>query len=411
MSLWIGIIFILVLAGAFLVYPFVSSLLSREALESDQYSTSEQANVEIYRDQLQQYQQQLQQGEINQQQHAAMVAEAELLLLSNTAAVTETAEKSRFSGTERGLWMLPVLLIIVPLATIWIYLSLGASVDEQIAEKLADQRLSTNTSGEMVWDSELIAMISGRVKKRSNNLYYWTILAQEAVSRGDMSAAAEYFSETVRIEPRQSYFLSQYAQALFFVENNQFTPRVIAAIENAFAVDSSNRTVLGLKGIQAFENNDFKLAITFWQGAAQQLDPASSDWQALQNGIQNARQQLADTITGVQLTIALSLDKNIQYSPDQAVFVAVVEADGPPMPIAARKLSASQLPVEIVIADKDALGSRSLSSAEKIRVIARLSTSGTANAQAGDWQAVSDIVDTAGKPINLDLNISQQLTQ
>ena len=84
---------------------------------------------------------------------------------------------------------------MIPLATISIYQSLGASLDEQIAEKLVEQGQAVNAGEEMVWDSELIAMISERVKQRPNNIYYWTILAQEAVSRGDMSAAANYFSE------------------------------------------------------------------------------------------------------------------------------------------------------------------------------------------------------------------------
>lgn len=404
MTLWLGIIVILILAGVFLVYPFVS----RKSIESNQHSQSEQANIDIFRDQQRQYQQQLERSEISQQQYTAMVAEAEQLLLSNTAAVkTETG-----SSSGQGLWMLPVLLIIIPLATVWIYQSLGASIDEQIAEKLVEQGQSVNAGQEMVWDSQLIAMISERVKQRRNNIYYWTILAQEAVSRSDMTAAANYFSETVRIEPRESYLLGQYAQALFFAEGNRFTQPVITAIDNAFAVNSSNQTVLGLKGIQAFEGKDYKLAITFWQGAAQQLDPSSGDWQALQNGIQKARQLMGEPTTDVQLSIALSIDKNIQYSADQMVFVAVIEADGPPMPIAARKLVASQLPSKIFLSDRDALiAGRSLSSAGKVRVIARLSTSGTATPQAGDWEAVSDSIAIGDDQINLELSISQQRTQ
>jgi cytochrome c-type biogenesis protein CcmH len=263
----------------------------------------------------------------------------------------------------------------------------------------------------MIWDSELIAMINKRVEQRPNNIYYWTILAQEAVSRGDMSAAANYFAESVRIEPRESYLLGQYAQALFFAAGNRFSESVVTALDNAFAVDSSNQTVLGLKGIQAFERKDYKLAITFWQGAAQQLDPSSNDWQALQNGINKARNLIGDVVE-VQLAVALSIDKNIQYSADQLVFVAVVEADGPPMPIAARKLVAGQLPTEILLSDNDVLmAGRSLSTAGKVRVVARLSSSGTATPQAGDWQAISDIIEIAEKPIKLQLNISQQRTQ
>jgi cytochrome c-type biogenesis protein CcmH len=186
---------------------------------------------------------------------------------------------------------------------------------------------------------------------------------------------------------------------------------VITALENAFAVDSSNQTVLGLKGIQAFENKDYKLAITFWQGAAQQLDPASRDWQALQNGIEKARNLLGDTVD-VKLAITLGIDKSIQFLADQLVFVAVVQADGSPMPIAARKLAASQLPAEILLSDNDVLmDGRSLSAAGKVRVVARLSNSGTATPQVGDWEAFSDIVEIADKPIKLELTISQQRAQ
>ena len=402
MDFGLGITLILIVAGAFLAYPFVF----RKSTESVQHSQSEQANIDIFRDQQRQYQQQLERSEISQQQYAAMVSEAEQLLLSNTAVV-QTDKQPRFSAGQ-GLWILPVLIITTSLTTLWIYQSLGASVDEQIAEKLAEQRQDLGSSQEMVWDVELIAMLGERVKQRPNNIYYWTILAQEAVYRGDMSAAANYFSESVRIEPRDSYLLGQYAQALFFAESNSFTQPVITALENAFAVDSSNQTVLGLKGIQAFEGKDYKLAIAYWQGAAQQLDPASSDWQALQSGIQKARNLMGDTAE-VQLAVALSIDKAIEFSADQLIFVAVVEADGSPMPIAARKLSASQLPTSILLSDNDVLmDSRRLSDATKVRVVARLSTTGTATPQAGDWEAVSDIIEIGGAQINLELNIAQQ---
>jgi len=406
MNLWLGITLILIVAAAFVVYPFLPRLFaSRGGQELTQHSQSEQANIDIFRDQQRQYQQQLERSEISQQQYATMVGEAEQLLLSNTA-IEQPANESRL--VEQGLWILPVLMITISLATFLIYQALGASLDEQIAKKLAEQGQSADPSQEMIWDGELIAMINERVKQRPNNIYYWTILAQEAVSRGDMPAAANYFSESVRIEPRETYLLGQYAQALFFAEGNRFTETVIAALDNAFAVDSSNQTVLGLKGIQAFENKDYKLAITFWQGAAQQLDPTTSDWQALQSGIQKARQFLGET-PAVQLAIALSIDSSIVFSADQLIFVAVVEADGPPMPIAARKLTASQLPTRILLSDNDVLmDSRRLSDASKVRVVARLSTTGTATPQAGDWEAVSEIIELGGVQKNLELKIAQQ---
>lgn len=401
-NLWLGISLVLIAAGGFLAYPFVF----RKTVESNPVSQSEQANIDIFRDQQRQYQQQLERSEITQQQYDAMNAEAEQLLLSNTLSLQGQSPTEQ--DRNQGFWMLPVLMVLIPLATLLIYKSLGASVDQQIAERLAQQDQSSNPSEEMIWDAELIAMVEERVQQRPNNIYYWTILAQEATSRADMQAAAKYFSESIRIQPRESYLLGQYAQALFFAAGNSFSEPVITALDNAFAVDSSNQTVLGLKGIQAFESKDYKLAISYWQGAAQQLDPNSSDRQALQNGIQTARQLMGDE-SAVQLSIALSIDKGIQFSPDQLIFVAVVAADGPPMPIAARKLAASQLPIKIQLSDADVLmDSRRLSDASKIRVVARLSTTGTATPQAGDWEAVSDIIDIDGDQINLQLNIDQR---
>jgi cytochrome c-type biogenesis protein CcmH len=395
MNLWLGITLILIVAGGFLAYPF----FFRPAEGTS--NKSEQANVDIFRDQQNQYQQQLERSEISQQQYAAMLAEAEQLLLSNTA-ITQAEQKAK-----SGLWMLPILIVTIPLATLWMYQSLGASADEQIAEKLT-ANASTNTGQKMAWDSELITLITERVKQRPNNVYYWTILAQEAVSRGDMPAAAEYFSQSLRIEPRESYLLGQYAQALFFADANQFSARVIVAMDNAFAVDSSNQTVLGLKGIQAFEGEDYKLAITYWQAAAKGLIPNSGDWQALQGGIQKARQLMGD-LPAVQLAVALSIDATITFSPDQMVFVAVIEAGGTPMPLAARKLTASQLPINIVLSDNDALmEGRSLADANKVRVVARLSSSGTATPQPGDWEAISDIIDISADSLKINLNIAKQ---
>ena len=82
------------------------------------------------------------------------------------------------------------------------------------------------------------------------------------------------------------------------------------------------------------------------------------------------------------------------------------------MPIAARKLVASQLPSNILLSDNDALmAGRNLSSAGEVRVIARLSTTGTASPQEGDWEVLSDIITIGDKQKNLELTISQQRAQ
>ena len=394
MSLWLTITLLLLVAALFIAVPFYIGR-NRE-LEVELFNVAEQANIDVFRDQQAQYQQQFEGGEISAEQQALMLAEAEQLLLSNTASVRQQQD------TRQGLWLLPILIIVMSLASIFIYRSLGSAVDQQITESLAEQQ-SQRTP-------ELIATIGERAKQRPNNVYYWTILAEEAMGRGDMVAAEGYFAEAIRVQPNESYLLGQYAQALFFVEENRFSATVIAAVDRAFAVDSSNQTVLGLKGIQAFQEADYRRAITYWQGAASGLNPASDSWLALQNGIQQAQQLAGEAPSesdDFRLMINLSIDPSIQYSPDQLVFVAIIEADGPPMPVAARKLAASQLPLALELSDRDVLmAGRSLADVGKIKVVARLSSSGSATPQEGDWQVVSDIIDGRSGTLNLSLSIA-----
>ena len=394
MSLWLTITLLLLVAALFIAVPFYIGR-NRE-LDDESFNVAEQANIDVFRDQQAQYQQQFEGGEISAEQQALMLAEAEQLLLSNTASVRQQQD------TRQGLWLLPILIIVMSLASIFIYRSLGSAVDQQITESLAEQQSQ--------WTPELIATIGERAKQRPNNVYYWTILAEEAMGRGDMVAAEGYFAEAIRVQPNESYLLGQYAQALFFVEENRFSATVIAAVDRAFAVDSSNQTVLGLKGIQAFQEADYRRAITYWQGAASGLNPASDSWLALQNGIQQAQQLAGEAPSesdDFRLMINLSIDPSIQYSPHQLVFVAIIEADGPPMPVAARKLAASQLPLALELSDRDVLmAGRSLADAGKIKVVARLSSSGSATPQEGDWQVVSDIINGRSGTLNLSLSIA-----
>jgi cytochrome c-type biogenesis protein CcmH len=411
----LGLVTTLLLLGAalFVALPFYSA---RYRKQNDHGSSiAEQANIDVFRDQQRQYQQQLERGEISVEQQAQMVAEAEQLLLSNTAAVQQQADLNvSLSNMAQGFWLLPVLIVMISLASLGLYRSLGSGVDQQIAETLAERIVNQQSQV----TPELIARIEERVQQRPDNLYYWTILAEDAVAGSKMLAASGYFAEALRVQPNEPYLLGQYAQALFFVDANRFSDRVIAALDQAYGADSQNQTVLGLKGIQAFQEADYQRAISYWQGAARGLNPAGDSWKALQSGIQQALQLAgempietpADT-DGVAVTINLSIAPSIQFTPDQLVFVAIIDADGPPMPLAARKLVARQLPLELVLDHRDALMAGRGLADKNIRVVARLSSTGSATPQLGDWQVISDVVESNSADLQFALEIISPYVQ
>jgi cytochrome c-type biogenesis protein CcmH len=361
----------------------------------------------------------LERGEISAEQQTQMLVEAEQLLLNNTAAMQQQRVTSNGSLNKmaKGFWLLPVLIVTISLSSLGMYRSLGSGIDQQIAETLAERLVNQQSQV----TPELIARIAERVQQRPDNLYYWTILAEDAVVASNMLAASDYFAEALRIQSNEPYLLAQYAQALFFVDANRFSDRVVAALDQAYGADSKNQTVLGLKGIQAFQEADYQRAISYWQGAALGLNPAGDSWKALQGGIQQAVQlageaPVASTETpadldGVTVTINLSLGPSIEFTPEQLVFVAIIEADGPPMPLAARKLVASQLPLELMLSDRDALmAGRSLTD-KNIKVLARLSSTGSATPQQGDWQVISDAVESNSAALQFSLEIASPFVE
>ena len=79
------------------------------------------------------------------------------------------------------------------------------------------------------------------------------------------------------------------------------------------------------------------------------------------------------------------------------------------MPIAARKLRAADLPVTLSLTAADELMvGRTLASAQAVRLVARLSTSGSATAQSGDWETTSPIVDVPHDQGPIELVIHRQ---
>jgi cytochrome c-type biogenesis protein CcmH len=397
----------LLVASLFVLYPFVFGVRTDE----EPSANAEHANVGIFRDQQSLFKHQLDGGEITSEQYEQLLLDAQQLLLANTAS----AQTPGSLVSAKGLWLLPLLMTVIALGTLFTYSKLGAQADEEILALMAagsDYEMGSEEAQQ--WSADLNAAIAARVEQRPENIYYWAMLAQGAIAQGDIASASDYFAAAIEVEPKDSFLLSQYAESLFLLAENRFTPEVVSAMDKAFALDSSNPTVLGLKGIQAFENRELQLAITYWQGARQGLDPNSSTSQALLSGIQRATQLLGlvadnQTAIGPVIELLVSLEAGIAFEPDQLVFVAAVRGSGSPMPLAARKLRAADLPALVKLSDRDALmAGQNLSSVTQVRLVARLSNSGSATPQSGDWEVGSKAINLADIKGQIPLVISTQ---
>ena len=400
--IWWLIAGLLLLASLFLVYPFVRQ--DRTEVQDDA-----DANLQIFRDQQAQLDSQLQQQEIKQPQYEQLLAEAKQLLLLNSQKpqVEETVVSVKVGR------LLPVALLLLPIFCLASYHYLGAAADEKILKMLeVNTQLSVDDPQAQFKQQELFSAIEKRAAQRPNNIYYWILLAKRAVQQNDLSSAQYHYAQAIKASPEDSYLLAQYAEITFMLADSQFTDEVNRAIDKAFAIDSSNPTVLGLKGIQAFETEQWQLAITYWQEASRQMEQGSPTATALKAGIARAQMRLGiepEQQLSPQVEISVSIDKAIQFDPNQTVFVALVAISGAPMPLAAQKLRAGDLPTTITLSNSDAvMEGYNLSSVNEVKAVARLSETGSATPQAGDWEAAIQRVDLSSGKYSLALEISRQ---
>jgi cytochrome c-type biogenesis protein CcmH/NrfG len=108
----------------------------------------------------------------------------------------------------------------------------------------------------------------------------------------------------------------------------------------------------------------------------------------------------------ITVKVALNPKFKDQVGPKDTVFVFAKAAQGPPMPLAVMRLTASQLPASVTLTDgMGMVPNVTLSQFPQIVIGARISKSGNATAQHGDLQTVSATMTTAQtEPVQLTID-------
>jgi cytochrome c-type biogenesis protein CcmH len=109
-----------------------------------------------------------------------------------------------------------------------------------------------------------------------------------------------------------------------------------------------------------------------------------------------------------RIVVKVSLDPKLKAKvlPGDTLFVFAKAADGPPMPLAIARLTAAQLPTSVTLTDAmSMMPNLTLSKFPQVVLGARISKSGNAVAQSGDFQTLSAAVSNSPtEPIRLTID-------
>lgn len=388
---WIAAGALLLVALAFLLIPILRG--RRAQAEEDRTAL----NVALYEERLAELVAQHGAGTLSDAQLEAGRADAARELLEDT----EGSDTPRIAKLGRSVPL--IAAVLVPLVGYGLYMHWGASDKVQMARQFSEQPRTVE---------EMTAHLEQAVQEQPDSAEAWYFLGRTYMNQERPGDAAKAFSRVVEIAGRQPELLGQWAQALYFARDRQWSEELQALTDEALQSDPQELTSLGLLGIAAYEESRYQDAVRFWEQLVAALPEEDPSREAIRGGIERARQQIdgdpaveqaqpaasAANAAGTTLEIQVALDPKVvaSVSPQDTVFVFARAVSGPPVPLAAKRLTVADLPATITLGDADAMvPSLKISSVEQVTVMARISRSG--DATKGEWMGQSEAVDTGGE--------------
>ncbi len=292
-------------------------------------------------------------------------------------------------------------------------------------QALSPQAAATNQAHSITPEQiqNMAARLAAKLESDPNNGQGWIMLARSYAAIGRFSESAAAFAKGVKLLPEDAGLLADYADVLAMAQGRKLAGEPTAIIERALKVDGNNVKALALAGTAAFDRGDFRGAVDYWQKVAQ-LVPADSEFaQSVRSSIAEAEQHLsgkpvaakappASSATSVanagggslQGKVSLASALASKTKPDDAVFVFARPAEGQRMPLAILRRQVKDLPFDFSLDDSMAMDpSLKLSSFPKVVVVARISKSGSATLQKGDFETVTKPIAPGTKGIKLEI--------
>ncbi|MBI6605029.1 MULTISPECIES: c-type cytochrome biogenesis protein CcmI [Pseudomonas] len=387
---WLAAGLLLLVALSFLLIPVLRG--RRAQREEDRTAL----NVALYQERVAELQTQQAEGVLDAAQLDTGRAEAARELLADTEGV----EAPRESRLGKPLPLLAAFL--VPVLGLGLYLHFGASDKVELTREFSQPPVSLQDM------TQRLERAAAAQPDSAEGLYF---LGRAYMAQDRSADAAKVFERAVALAGRQPELLGQWAQAQYFADNKQWSPKIQALTDEALKLDPKEVTSLGLLGIAAFEGERYQDAIDYWGRLLAQLPPEDNSRVALQGGIDRATQKLKESggtvaqapkAATLKVRVDVSADVKAKALPGDSVFIFARAVSGPPAPLAAKRVTVAELPITVELGDADAMMPQlKLSNFPEVQLVARISRAGQPT--AGEWIGRS-------QPLASSTTALQQLT-
>ena len=358
------------------------------------------SSLAVLKDQLAELDRDLANGTLSQQQYREARDDLDRRVLED---VREAAQLQAGSSSAARLTLLG-LLVVIPVAAVLLYFQLGSP------EAISGRAPGGGEHGMTAQDVEaMVAKLAARLEKNSDDPNGWALLGRSYVSLKRYPEAANAYARAVALVEDDADLLADYADAVAMSQGRRIEGEPLKLVERALKINPTQWKALAMAGSAAFERKDYKQAVAYWEKLQQAAEPNSDFAHSLEASLNEARElggikAPRKAATGkaegkapvpaagasVEGTVALAPQLKDKAAAGDTVFVFARAAEGPRMPLAIMRLQVKDLPAKFRLDDTQAMAPAfKLSNFPEVVVGARVSKSGSATPQSGDWQGAS----------------------
>ena len=393
----------------------------------------QEQNIHFAKERLQELETQRENDAISESDYEALKLELETTLAEDIDLLDEA--KKEPASTEQqtsNKGLIVGLCVILPLLAAGIYTQLGTP--EAVNSIATDELESAQPNAQQV--QQMLTSIEQRLATNPNDPEGWTVLSRTYLALGRYEDAKISLTKLIEFGGPSANVYAQLADTTSLMSRGTIDQEALGYVEQALGLDPQQPQALWLAGLHAAQNGLQAQAGEFWgrllpllaQSPQQQQELKTIMEQTLSGETKDrtlAASQAAATAANkpatapspqtataskpINLNVDVNLTVSVKVSPElsdkidagDTVFVFAKGQNGPPPPLAVKRLQIADLPAVVTLSDADAMVPQfKLSLFEDVQVSARISKSGNPTAQAGDLEAL---------PIKVRNNETKQL--
>lgn len=311
----------------------------------------------------------------------------------------------------------------------------------------------------------LLKRLEDRMAKEPDDAEGWALLARSYMELKRYPEAASTYAKAGAKLPNDAGLWVEYVDAEVMANERKWTPDAIKGLKKALKLAPENPKALWLAGTERFENKDYSGAVKHWENLAKiaasdseyskEIGPALVEARALAEGrdprlaLQQANVSIApvaelsspsnrkqgdnratlfsalrlelegktggktgaNTDNTPRITGSINVDPALlaQIKSGDTLFV-FARAEGSAVngigntPVAVARYAAAEWPIAFSLTEQNSMSPEaSLSRVKNVKIVARVSHSGDAKAATGDFEGMSDVINTNAENIQVQI--------